>query len=225
MSYGIYKYGQGYWVRVGTAFLLGLLITAFAGWIWKQLELVPVPKPTWQLTVTDADAALAPGAKAELVADLATTDGRGNVIGSATVNAVSIQADRKGGVTIGTIAMEGKRDPTQIEMVRVGQATALVSRAEGIASFELIYLQGGVAAVLLLAGSLVIFWVVARKPKTVEFLISTDGEMRKVNWSTRKEIWGSTSVVVAATFLIAGILFGFDLILQGFFTLIRVLER
>ncbi len=71
VSYGIYKYGQGYWVRVGTAFLLGLLITAFAGWIWKQLELVPVPKPTWQLTVTDADAALAPGAKAELVADLA----------------------------------------------------------------------------------------------------------------------------------------------------------
>ncbi len=138
---------------------------------------------------------------------------------------MSIQADRKGGVTIGTIAMEGKRDPTQIEMVRVGQATALVSRAEGIASFELIYLQGGVAAVLLLAGSLVIFWVVARKPKTVDFLIATDGEMRKVNWSSRKEIWGSTSVVVAATFLIAGILFGFDLILQGFFTLIRVLER
>jgi preprotein translocase SecE subunit len=225
VSYGIYKYGQGYWVRVGTAFLLGLLITAFAGWIWKQLELVPVPTPTWQLTVTDADAAMTAGSKVDLVADLATTDGRGAVIGQATLNAASIQSDRKGGLTIGEITIEGKRDPTQIEMVRMGQATALVSRAEGVPSFELIYLQGGVAGLLLLGGSLLVFWVVARRARTVEFLISTDGEMRKVNWSTRKEIWGSTSVVVAATFLIAGILFGFDVILQGFFTLIRVLER
>ncbi len=44
----------------------------------------------------------------------------------------------------------------------------------------------------------------------MEFLIATDGEMKKVNWSTRKEVRGLPMVVVIASFLLAMIIFVID---------------
>jgi preprotein translocase SecE subunit len=66
----------------------------------------------------------------------------------------------------------------------------------------------------MLVGLWTIFRYVGTKPSSVEFLIATDEEMRKVNWSTRKIIIDSTKVVVIATFLIAGLIFIFDAIMQ-----------
>ena len=64
---------------------------------------------------------------------------------------------------------------------------------------------------LVLAGlGLLMFWVVNR-PKSADFLIATEGEMKKVSWSTKKEIIGSTKVVIVTTFIMASILFGVDL--------------
>ena len=34
------------------------------------------------------------------------------------------------------------------------------------------------------------------KPSNVDFLIATDSEMKKVNWTTKGELFGSTRVVV-----------------------------
>jgi len=61
------------------------------------------------------------------------------------------------------------------------------------------------------------------KPKTVDFLIATDGEMKKVNWSTKKVIRDSTYVVIGATFLIAGVIALADIVLFKFFQAIGVL--
>jgi preprotein translocase SecE subunit len=80
-----------------------------------------------------------------------------------------------------------------------------------------------VAIVFLAAYSLWAFWY-TNKPSTVDFLIATDSEMKKVNWTTRKELIGSTKVVIVFMFLIAIYLFVCDLIFGGFFQMVHVLR-
>ena len=68
------------------------------------------------------------------------------------------------------------------------------------------------------------FVLIGRKPKVVDFMIATEGEMKKVNWSTRREILGSTWIVIGLTILIAALCFVFDLLFQRFFMWVNVLE-
>ncbi len=49
---------------------------------------------------------------------------------------------------------------------------------------------------------------------TVRFLREVRGEMKKVTWPQRKEVIGSTAVVILASFIVAFFLGGVDLILQ-----------
>jgi preprotein translocase subunit SecE len=58
----------------------------------------------------------------------------------------------------------------------------------------------------------------------VDFLIATDSEMKKVNWTTRAELMGSTKVVIFFVLLISAFLFMLDVIFGYFFQLIKVLE-
>ena len=80
-----------------------------------------------------------------------------------------------------------------------------------------------VAIVFLAAYSLLGFWY-TNKASTVDFLVATDSEMKKVNWTTRKELIGSTKVVILFMFLIAISLFVCDLIFGEFFQSIHVLR-
>jgi preprotein translocase SecE subunit len=79
------------------------------------------------------------------------------------------------------------------------------------------------AAVFLIAYSIWAWWF-TNKPSTVEFLIATDSEMKKVNWTTRKELIGSTKVVIIFMFIIAMFLFTCDLVFGAFFHLVGVLK-
>ena len=78
---------------------------------------------------------------------------------------------------------------------------------------------GAVAAVLSALG-----WWLINRPKSAEFLIATDAEMKKVNWTSRRELIGSTKVVVFFMIFIATVLFLYDLIFGFFFYLINVLH-
>jgi preprotein translocase subunit SecE len=98
-----------------------------------------------------------------------------------------------------------------------------LGRGEGIPVFNMLYLQAGVAGLIVLLGSWLIYWLVGHNPGSVEFLIATDAEMKKVNWSTRKVIFDSTWVVIGATFLIAGVLFAADTLFSQLFRAIGVL--
>src|SRR5690606_35937641 len=69
-----------------------------------------------------------------------------------------------------------------------------------------LYLQAIVAGSLILLGTVLIVWFVALNRRAGDFLIATDSEMKKVNWTTYKHVKGSTIVVIVATFLIAGVL-------------------
>lgn len=78
------------------------------------------------------------------------------------------------------------------------------------------YMQFGIPLVLFVALGFLMFMVVNR-PKTADFFISTEGEMKKVSWSSKKEIIGSTKVVIVTTFLMAGLLFLVDFIFANLF--------
>jgi preprotein translocase SecE subunit len=82
----------------------------------------------------------------------------------------------------------------------------------------------GVCTVVGLGLALLVFWLM-NKPANADFLIATDSEMKKVNWTSRKELIGSTKVVILFMFLIAAILFMIDIVFGYFFYLINVLHQ
>ena len=79
-----------------------------------------------------------------------------------------------------------------------------------------VFIQFLLPAAIVLGVGFLMFWLVNR-PKTADFLIATEGEMKKVSWSSRKEIIGSTKVVIVTTFIVAAILFAVDLLFRVFF--------
>ena len=77
-------------------------------------------------------------------------------------------------------------------------------------------------------GFLVIAGLVAlrlmNKPSNVDFLIATDSEMKKVNWTSRKELIGSSKVVILFMFFISFYLFLNDVIFGWLMYAIDVLK-
>jgi len=67
-------------------------------------------------------------------------------------------------------------------------------------------------------------WHLLNKPTNVDFLIATDSEMKKVNWTSRKELIGSTKVVIAFMFLTALFLFLCDVVFIFIFKTLTVLK-
>ena len=55
------------------------------------------------------------------------------------------------------------------------------------------------------------------KPKTVDLLIETELEMKKVSWPTIEEAMSATWVVAFVTLLLTASLFFFDFLLASFF--------
>jgi len=60
--------------------------------------------------------------------------------------------------------------------------------------------------------------------KAGDFMIATEGEMKKVSWSSKREVIGSTKVVIVFTLLLALLLFVVDLAFQGIFQWLGVLK-
>jgi preprotein translocase SecE subunit len=90
---------------------------------------------------------------------------------------------------------------------------------------EAVYVQGGVAILVLGVAGWLGYWLIGVSPRVVEFMIATEGEMKKVNWSSKREIMGSTWVVIGVTAFLAVLCFAFDSIYQLFFHTINVLEK
>lgn len=86
------------------------------------------------------------------------------------------------------------------------------------------YLQVGVTVAFLLVAGLIGYRVMAHNRRVNDFLIATEGEMKKVNWTSRREIAGSTRVVIIVVLALGVFLFVVDLLLMLFFSEIRVLR-
>ncbi|MGA2071519.1 MAG: preprotein translocase subunit SecE [Sedimentisphaerales bacterium] len=66
---------------------------------------------------------------------------------------------------------------------------------------------------LFIALSVLMIWMV-NKPNIADFMISAEGEMKKVNWSTRQEVAVSTIVVISVVIILAVLLGVSDFVLQ-----------
>ena len=130
----IYKDGQGYWVRLMSAYGLGAVVALGLVWLWKEMQ----------------------------------------------------------GVTLFGF------EPTYVRVV-VMLITALVFAWFG-------------------------WMIIGTRRKSVEFLIATEGEMRKVNWSSRREVELSTRAVIGLTIIIAVYCWAFDVGFASIFRWMTVLR-
>ena len=233
MSFGIYKQGQGYWVRVLTAGFLGVLIISAAAWGWKQAEIVRLPARDWTLSLSNVHGQVQPGDQvtfeyyntdeglAESLSTLGVarivsySEGKGST-GNLVVDAFGNEKLRQRASDAVNVFVGDPQSPSMTAQVRGGTATPV---------FPIEYLQSGIAGGIMLLGAISLYIFVGSHRKAVEFLVATDGEMKKVNWTSYKEVKGSTIVVIVATFLIAGFLFGVDTIFAKVFTAIGVLQK
>lgn len=231
MSGAIYKQGQGYWVRVLTAIFIGGIVLAGAAWAFAQAAAIRLPQPTQRVgLVAIRGDAPQPGAVIEV---FETFDGQRTRTGSAVVDSFTTQGTGSAQLVVRDVSMDSGSllipSSATVQTAQGLDGTAQPLRAEiesavGIDIVERIYIQAGIAGVILLVGAIGIYIFVAVKKSAVDFLIATDGEMKKVHWSTRKEVQGSTMVVVVATFLLAAAIFAVDYGFGTFFRLINVLQ-
>ena len=63
---------------------------------------------------------------------------------------------------------------------------------------------------------LVLFWLLNR-PGAADFMISAEGEIKKVSWSSRREITVSTMIVICVVVLMAAMLFAADMTFKSLF--------
>lgn len=227
MAFGVYKPGQGYWVRVLTAVVAGVLVLAAGAWAWEQTATLETAIPTtrWDVQVTGTTGTVDAG---QTVTLFGTDPEKGEVeLGTALVSRfdgdtlVLTDADLAADSDVPdarriTVQAPGAAEPSF--------AAAVGDRVLGIKALDPIFLQAAAMALVVLIGAFIIYWFVAHARRSSEFLIATDTEMKKVNWSTRREVVGSTFVVVAACFLIAAVLFVIDFAFQFFFRMVNVLE-
>ena len=175
----LYKKGQGYWTRIGTAAGAALLIalTAFNLYRFVPIILNLQAPESYQTEVTRLQKALdaaPPAQKVELNRQLVDAQG---------AQGRAAEAARKRGQMIGVTV-----------------------------------------AVLFGAGMSLWAWRLMNRPTNADFLIATDSEMKKVNWTSRKDLIGSTKVVIIFMFMIAIFLFVVDIVFGTFFWSINVLR-
>ena len=70
-----------------------------------------------------------------------------------------------------------------------------------------------------------VWWVAFVSRTSSDFMIATEGEMKKVSWSSKREIIGSTKVVILFTLLMSFFLFAVDLAFQAMFSGMGILKR
>lgn len=85
-------------------------------------------------------------------------------------------------------------------------------------------LTTGIPILFAVGLGLLTWWATFVHPKASDFMIATEGEMKKVSWSSKKEVVGSTKVVIVVTILLSLIIFIVDIAFQMFFRLIGVLK-
>ena len=80
-----------------------------------------------------------------------------------------------------------------------------------------LWVETMVPAGLFVALGILIFWLV-NKPAIADFMVVAEGEMKKVSWSSRKEIVVSTFIVIVVVIFMAVLLGVTDLSFQLFFS-------
>lgn len=215
-----------------TAAFVGVLIISAAAWGWGQAGTIRLPARAWTLSINNMQGDLSVGDTVELIGydENAAQPEATRVYGAAIVEEYIPGRGSTGSIVISNFSDNEVRDKAN-DAVSISSGpsdapklTASIRGSTPTPIFPVLYLQAGVAGIIMLGGTLLLYIFVGSKKNTVEFLIATDGEMKKVNWTTYREVKGSTIVVIVATFLIAGFLFVIDLGFSNFFRWVDVLQ-
>lgn len=83
--------------------------------------------------------------------------------------------------------------------------------------------QAIVACLIVIGGGGLAYWIM-NKDNVVDFYIATESEMRKVNWPSKKELVGSTWVVICGTAFLAALLVLINVLFFQFFVWIKILH-
>ena len=86
-----------------------------------------------------------------------------------------------------------------------------------------IWIQTFVPVGLFIALAILVFLMI-NKPKIADFMIAAEGEVKKVSWSSRKEIAISTFIVIVVVICVSLLLLFTDFFFQFFFRAIHLLE-
>ena len=87
----------------------------------------------------------------------------------------------------------------------------------GNLSRQMVLLIAVMVPTAIFAVTSVLFVLLINRPSVADFMISAEGEIKKVSWSTRKEIAVSTFIVIVVMALMAALLGFTDLIFGVFF--------
>ena len=109
-----------------------------------------------------------------------------------------------------------------IGMVLLGDT--LSSRLPTTATLGVGLVKYGLPVLLTVAIAGVMFWLVNR-PGTADFLIASESEMKKVSWASRREVIGSTKIVLVTTLILSSVLLMVDLLFILIFRAIGVTPR
>ena len=72
----------------------------------------------------------------------------------------------------------------------------------GLSTRATLWVATMIPVALFVVLAVLIFWLV-NKPSVADFMVAAEGEIKKVNWSSRKEIVVSTSVVIVVVVILA----------------------
>src|SRR5438874_5671315 len=116
MAFGLYKPGQGYWVRVLAATMAGVLVLAAAAWLWNELEKAGqyIPRPTYTLTLTGVTGAAALGQTVELLGDPSQPGGTREDLGTGTVTFFDSGLNQ---LIVGHLELKATKEPTATRAV------------------------------------------------------------------------------------------------------------
>jgi preprotein translocase SecE subunit len=216
-----------------TAAFIGVLIISAAAWGWGQAGVIRLPARTWSFSINNVHGSINPGDRVDMFHydEKSSTPEIPVNFGYALVDEISISKGSTATIVVSAFSNEEVR-------LKANDAIKIIAGDEEAPSFDasirgstptpifpIEYLQSGVAGGVMLLGAILLYLFVGSRKRTVEFLIATDGEMKKVNWTSYREVKGSTIVVIVATFLIAGFLFGVDYVFSQIFHAMGVLER
>ena len=103
---GLYKPGQGYWTRVGTAIGLLLLLLSGVAWVVQQCNLVPIPVSSWTLSVSAAPGPIAAGSTAKILSETKAGE-PAVVVGTGTVVSVESGTGGRQAVSLDQVSLTG----------------------------------------------------------------------------------------------------------------------
>ena len=73
---------------------------------------------------------------------------------------------------------------------------------------------------IVIIGGCVLIYRLLNKPRSADFLIETDTEVRKVTWPTWNDAWNSSLIVLLFVLVVTGFIFGSDWVISRIMNLI-----